>query len=402
MNKPSMTVKPEEIDELVLLVDETRLVESLSSMVATPSVNPFDDPVTPYCREQEFAESYLESMKSVGLDTFKRDVVDGRPNVFGRRYGTGDGPTLMLAGHLDTVGVEGYKEPFNPLVKNGRLYGRGSCDMKAALAAYIGVVRILEHAGIRLKGDLVVAGIADEEHGMLGSKDVSVNGPIPDFAIVGEPTELTVCHAHKGQLCMHIRTHGKASHSSVPENGINAISHMAEVIRKLGEYADELKSRTPHPVCGHGRVNPGVIRGGSIASSVPDYCELEVDRRTLTGETLDSVVAEYRQLLEPLTHSNPDFSFEIGDYTLNNAPLDTPADSKVVTSIASAFEAVVGQAASIGDFSAATDAPNFLCPAVICGPGSILQAHTLDEYVPLNELTSSARIYLRTVLQLLS
>jgi acetylornithine deacetylase/succinyl-diaminopimelate desuccinylase family protein len=397
-----MTISSGEINELVSLVDESRLVKDLASMVSTPSVNPFDDPTSPECREQEFAETYLERMNSIGMDTFKRDVLEGRPNVFGRRHGSGGGPTVMLAGHLDTVGVEGYRDPFNPVVKNGRLYGRGSCDMKAALAAYIEVARIIEHSGLSLKGDLVVAGIADEEHLMLGSKDVSKNGPIPDFAIVGEPTELMVCHAHKGQMCMHIKTFGKASHSSVPENGINAINHMADVIKKLDEYSDELLARPAHPVCGHGRVTPCVIKGGSISSSVPDYCELEIDRRTLAGETQETVTEEYKQLLDSLSKSNPDFKYEIGDPTLDNAPLDTPVDSAVVTRIAQAYEEVLGKPADVGAFPAATDAPHFLCPAVVCGPGSINQAHTLDEYVSIDELTASARIYLRTVLNMLS
>ena len=395
-------MKPGQIDELVEQVNESRLVDNLSKMVATPSVNPFDEPVTEDCREQEFADVYLAGMKSAGLDTFKRDVVPGRPNVFGRRHGSGGGPTVMLAGHLDTVGVEGYVDPFTPVVKNGRLYGRGSCDMKAALAAYLEVAHILDQAAITLQGDLVVAGVADEEHLMIGSKEISQNGPIPDFAIVGEPTELMVCHAHKGQLCMHIKTHGKASHSSVPENGINAISHMAGVIGKLDEYAEALKTREPHAVCGHASVNPGVIKGGSISSSVPDYCELEVDRRILPGETAESVSGEYRQLFEPLSAEYPGFDVEISGPTLDNPPLDTPADSRVVRCIADAFRDVTGNEASVGAFPAATDAPNFLCPAVICGPGSIMQAHTLDEYVAIDELTAAARIYLRAVLQLLA
>ena len=397
-----MTISKQTIDELVALVDESRLVGDLSSMVSVPSVNPFDEPVTEECREQEFAESYLQHMNGVGLDTFKRDVADGRPNVFGRRHGSGEGPTVMLAGHLDTVGVEDYVDPFNPVVRNRKLYGRGSCDMKAALAAYIEVGRILDHAGLTLKGDLLIAGVADEEHMMLGSKDVSENGPIPDFAIVGEPTELEVCHAHKGQLCMHIKTFGKASHSSVPENGINAINHMADVIKSLGQYGDDLLARPAHPVCGHGKVTPCVINGGSISSSVPDYCELEVDRRTLAGESLESVIEEYRQLLDSLKNSVPNFDYEIGPHTLNNLPLDTPADSSVVTSIAEAYQHVLGKPAPVGAFPASTDAPHFLCPAVICGPGSINQAHTLDEYVSIDELCASARIYLRTVLNMIS
>ncbi len=390
---------------LVDEVDESRLVTSLASMVAMPSVNPFDGDATADCRELEFADLYQDQMASLGLQTCRREVVAGRPNVFGRMIGherkSEHKKCVMLAGHLDTVGVEGYPDPFNPVVRDGRLYGRGSCDMKAALAAYIEVARILKDHDIRLGGDLVIAGVADEEHGMIGSKDISENGPIPDLAIVGEPTELKVCHTHKGQLCMHIRTFGRACHSSVPETGINAISLMADVVKGIERYADDLAARPGHPVCGHARVNPGVIKGGTIASAVPDYCELEVDRRFLPGETPEEIIAQYRGILEDISRQNPDFRYEISKPTVHNAALDTPVESEVVSTIASAFEAVQGRPADVGVFPAATDAPHFLCPAVVCGPGSIYQAHTLDEYVAIDELTASARIYLCAVLRLL-
>ena len=163
-----------------------------------------------------------------------------------------------------------------------------------------------------------------------------------------------------------------------------------------------MKAREPHPVCGHGRVNPGVIRGGSISSTVADFCELEVDRRTLIGETRETVVREYTELLSPLSQSLSNFRFEIGEATLDNAPLDTPVDSAVVTTIAGAFEDIMGNPATVGAFPAATDAPHFLCPAVVCGPGSLNQAHTIDEYVEIDELVNSAKIYLRCALNLLT
>ena len=393
------------IAQLVDEVDESRLVTNLATMVAMPSVNPFDGMAKKGCRELEFADLYQDQMAALGLQTSRRDVAPGRPNVYGRIIGSErkseHKKCVMLAGHTDTVGVEGYHDPFNPIIRDGRLYGRGSCDMKAALAAYIEVAHILQNSGIRLTGDLIIAGVADEENGMIGSKEISENGPIPDMAIVGEPTELKVCHTHKGQLCMHIRTFGRASHSSVPEMGINAINHMADVIKGIERYADDLANRPGHPVCGHARVNPGVIRGGTISSSVPDYCELEVDRRYLPGETAEAIIAEYRGFLENIALHTPDFRYEIVQPVVNNSALDTPVESEVVSTIASAFAAVQGKPADVGVFPAATDAPNFLCPAVVCGPGSIYQAHTLDEYVAIDELTAAARIYLRTVLQLL-
>jgi acetylornithine deacetylase len=386
------------LQALLKQVDQESIIELLREMIAIPSVNPFDEPANEDCRELEIADYYQSRMDHLGLLTSRRDVVSGRPNIFGRIKGNGAGPCVMLAGHLDTVGVTGYSNPFDPVIRNKRVYGRGSCDMKAGLAAFIEVARIIIQNDIELAGDLLIAGIADEEHHMIGSKEIRQNGPIPDFAIVGEPTELEVCHAHKGQLCMHIRTHGRACHSSMPELGINAITHMSKVIAAFEGYNDELRSRPAHPVCGHGRFSPGVIRGGDIASSVPDYCELEVDRRMLVGESTESVVSEYRNRIESLTSSVPGFNYEIGPATIEISALDTPLESPIVEQSAQAFSDTVGRATELAPFAGATDAPNLLCPAVICGPGSIQQAHTLDEFVEIDQVTDAAKIYLRTVL----
>ena len=395
-----MQPSPYPLPALLKQLDQDATVELLRELVAIPSVNPFDDPAEEHCRELEIADYYQAKMDDLGLLTSRRDVIQGRPNIFGRIKGSGDGPCIMLAGHLDTVGVVGYQDPFDPVIKAGRVYGRGSCDMKAGLAAFIEVARILLQNDIELAGDLLIAGIADEEHHMIGSREIRQNGPIPDFAIVGEPTELEVCHAHKGQLCMHIRTYGKACHSSVPELGINAITNMSKAIEAFEDYNDELKARPAHPVCGHGRFSPGVIRGGDIASSVPDFCELEVDRRTIVGESLDDVVSEYRQRLDPLAAQIPGFSYDIGPATINNDALDTPEDSLIVEHTTDAFRQTVGRAPSLAPFSGGTDAPNLLCPAVICGPGSIQQAHTLDEFVEIDQLTQAVKIYLRSILAL--
>ena len=138
-----------DIDKLVARIDPSRLVDSLATMVALPSVNPFDDPASESCREKDFGTLYGDMMADIGLETASRDVVDGRPNVFGTLEGSGKGPTVMLAGHMDTVGVDGYRDPFDPVVRDGKLFGRGSCDMKAGLAAYLEAARVLIESGVQ-------------------------------------------------------------------------------------------------------------------------------------------------------------------------------------------------------------------------------------------------------------
>ena len=389
-------------DELLAAVDEARLVARLKAMVAIRSENPFDAPASPGYQEQEVADYLAQAMGELGLEVMSREVVPGRPNVWGRFEARTNGPSLMLAGHTDTVGTVDYPDAFDVRLEDGRLYGRGSCDMKAGLAAYLEVVRILKEAQVPLAGDLIVAGICDEEYQMIGSKDMGRNGPSTDYGIIGEPTDLTICPAHKGQFSLYIRTFGKAVHSSMPELGENAIERMARVVLAFSDYNDELKQAAPHALCGHGRFSPGVIRGGGIVSSVPDTCELEVDRRTLPGERPEDVIAQYRRRLDRLVAEDPRFRYEISEPSWDVASLDTPVSSPVVEALRAAYRVALGKEPDIHAFPAATDGPNLGFPVVVCGPGSLAQAHTTCEYVEVSQLVGAARLYLATVLDMLS
>ena len=383
--------------ELETGFDWDATVHDLANMIRIPSENPCDGAPRIGYREQEIGDYLAERLSELKLEVNRRDVAPGRPNVWGRLKGKGGGPTLMLAGHLDTVGTEGYDNPFDPRVEQGRVYGRGSCDMKAALAAYLEVARLLVENDIRLRGDLIIAGIADEEWKLLGSKDMGQNGPWADFGIIGEPTNLTVCPAHKGQLAFSIKTFGKAVHSSVPELGHNAIEDMAKIINTLGRYDQELLDRDPDPNCGHGRFSMNVMRGGNFVCTIPDYCELEVDRRTVPGETEASVMDEVRAILEPTG-----VDYELGDALIQAPPLSVAMDSPVVSTTINAFQSVTGQTATVQALTAATDAPNLGFPTIIFGPGTTEQAHSLCEYVEVNQLEIATRTYLRATLDLLA
>jgi len=389
------------IDELMNRVDNRFLIDRLKEMVAIKSENPFDqEPVVGF-REKEMAEYYAQQMHQLGMEVSSREVRPGRPNVFGFRKGTGEGPALMLAGHLDTARTDGYPEAYNVQESDGRICGRGACDMKAALAAYLEVVRLLNQGSIKLKGHLYLAGIMDEEYQLLGSQDVGENGPRADQGIIGEPTGLSVCPANKGRVSTFIQTFGKATHSSVPEQGENAIIHMATVIQAFSGYNDALLKARPHPLCGHGRFNPGVIRGGVQVNMVPDLCELEVDRRTLPGETQEHVYAEFRAILDPLTRENPGFRYHITAPTWLVPPNDISANEPGVRSLLTAHEKVMGQRIQPAAFPGGSDAPHMGFPTVLCGPGAIAQAHSTDEYVTKDQLTSAAKMYIHAVLHFL-
>jgi acetylornithine deacetylase/succinyl-diaminopimelate desuccinylase-like protein len=383
-------------------IDEAGLQARLMEMLAVRSENPFDSEPRAGYREKEMGQYYLEAMDALGMAVTSVEVLPDRPNVFGRRKGHGAGPSLMLAGHMDTAPSEGYRDAYRITRDNGRITGRGACDMKAALAAYLEVVRILETANVRLKGDLLLGAIADEEHRMAGSRHVGRNGPRADQGIIGEPSNLTVCTANKGQLGTIIRTFGRAVHSSIPEKGVNAIVHMAAVIDAFSGYNSELMTAEPHPLCGHARFNPGVIRGGTIVSTVPDCCELEVDRRVLPGDTTEEVFAELRKRLDPLKDKIPGFRYEITPPTWDIPANDVPLDTPVVGSLLAGYAQVMGRNTRAMAFAAGTDAPNLGFPTVICGPGSIAQAHGKDEYVAVEQLTQAVKIYLWAVLDLLA
>lgn len=379
-----------------MTIDRDRLIDLTVRMVEIPSVNPFllDSGIP---AEAELGSFFAGELRALGFDVEVVDIEPGRPNVIGRRRDGSGGPTMLLAGHLDTVGVDGYDDPHKGRIDNGRIYGRGSCDMKGGLAAILDACRAVIADGYN--GELLVIGTADEEDQMIGSR--AFEPPVADFGIVAEPTSLAICPAHKGQVILFIRTFGTAVHSSVPHEGVNAIQHMGTVLASLEQFAAELAARPAHELCGVATVSPGVIRGGDHATKVPDYCELEVDRRILPGEDYGTVYTEYGVLLDEIGAADPTFRYELSHSTMASMPLATPTDHPLVTTLVDVVEGHTGSA-TVSGFTGGTDAPAFGCPAVICGPGGIAQAHSLDEWVEIDEIVAAAEIYAETARRLLA
>jgi acetylornithine deacetylase len=377
-----------------------RLIAELSALIRCESVNTFGE-TSPVGAESAMADLFEAQLRSLGLEIGTHEVTTGRRNVWGSLKGIGTGPTILLAGHLDTVGVDGYTYPFDPIVKEGRIHGRGSCDMKAGLAAYLEVVRQLQFTGIPLSGDVIVAGVVDEEHAMAGSKDFGLYGPQVDYAIVAEPTLLQISTAHKGQILTTITTKGLAAHSSLPEQGRNAVYHMSAVLGVLQDYADELSLRKADPICGKPSFSVGVIRGGDNACSVPDLCQIDIDRRTISGETSADILNELHDVMARAKTTVPELDFEIGTPFLDLPPLDTSSDALVTKAMIDACEAISGQV-SVTAFPGSTDSPNFRCPTVICGPGDLAQCHSLNEYVTIDQIEEAVRIYVHAILAMQS
>ena len=387
-------------NDLLAKIDENWIAETLMKMIGIRSENPFNEPLQPGLGEKQMAEFLMDKMKGFGMEVEMVEPVKDRPNVYGFLHGTDGGFTLMLGGHTDTVRTNGYHDAYDVKLENGKIFGRGACDMKAAFAGYLTVAKILSESGIRLKGNLIICGNMDEEFQMIGSRFIGENGPAADQGIIGEPTNLLICPANKGRVSTKIITRGTAAHSSVPEKGNNAIIQMSKIIGSFEDYNDELKNRPPHHLCGHGRFTPGVIQGGVQVNMVPDYCELEVDRRTLPGETKDVV---YRELHSRIaTVKTADMIYEISEPTWLINPNEISSNEPVVKALRKAHLTITGEDPGINAFAAGSDAPYMGFPTVVCGPGSIDQAHTTNEFVELKEVVSAAKIYLHVVLDLLS
>lgn len=379
-----------------------RIVADLSAMVAIRSESPWSSSPRPGFREAEMADWLLAAMADLGLETERVEVAPGRPNIWGYRRGTGGGPTLMLCAHMDTVGVDGYLgDPFVPFVDNqNRLHGRGSCDMKGAIASFLETVRVLDAEA--LKGDLLLLFVCDEEHGMTGSAYAGRHGPSADFAIVGEPTKLTVCPKHKGEYCGKISVEGQAAHTSMPENGRSAILDMTEIIQRLHHYNDGLKARPAHTMCGTGRCTVSTIKGGTSVSSVPDRCEIEFDRRSIPGESLPALIAEFQSILDEARMARPGLLATLEPNSLFVRPLDTDLDAPITQAAVHAVETVLNRPAEITSFPGGTDAPNLRIPAIILGPGDLARAHTVDEWIELTDLPKAVAIYRHMAMQLLA
>lgn len=381
--------------------DMDRLIADLSALVAIRSESPWQGDVRAGFREREIADWLLACMSELGLEVGEAEVSPGRPNIWGRRKGLGGGPTLMLNAHMDTVGVDGYLgDPFLARVEGGKLFGRGSCDMKGAIACFLETVRLLK--SVELKGDLLLLFVADEEHGMTGSAHAGKHGPSADFAIVGEPTKLAVCPKHKGELCGSVTVHGRAAHTSVPEHGRNAILDMSAVIQALEAYGEELMTRTPHPICGTGRCTVSTIQGGTTVSSVPDRCGIQIDRRCLPDENVENVMAELEAVLEGVRRERPGLQVELGKDALFLGPLDTDENAPITRAALKATSAILGEKPAISSFTGGTDGPNLQISTVILGPGDLAQAHTVDEWIELDQLEKACAIYRELAIDLLS
>ena len=368
------------------------LEKLLSDLVSINSINPDLVPGSP--GEAEIAHYIADWLKSADLEVELVESVSGRPNVVGIARGAGGGKTLLLNGHMDTVGVAGMPDGHQPRIKGGRLYGRGAYDMKSGLAACM--LAVAQAKKQNLRGDVIFTGVIDEEYASVGSFDLARRYRA-DGAIVAEFTELQLILAHRGFVWLEVETIGKAAHGSRPDLGIDAIVKMGKVLTEIEKLDQKLRSNRTHPLLGSGSLHASLIQGGQELSSYPERCLLSVERRTLPGETPEAVEGELLQIIEDLQRADPSFHAVVRR-GIDRSPLETREDTDIVQALQAASVRVLNHPSQIAGVPFWTDAAVLSAagiPSVLFGPSGT-GAHAAEEWVDLASVRTCAEIYLAT------
>jgi acetylornithine deacetylase len=379
-------------------IDKSYVLDLLKELVATNSVNPT---VGRGPGEAAIAKLLQDRLNSIGgLDVRTQPVADGRSNVIGILKGSGGGRSLMLNGHMDTVGVDGMIiEPFKPSIQNGLMRGRGACDMKGALAAMMGAVKSVIDSRMKLRGDLIFSAVVDEEYKSLGIKKL-VQEYKADAAIVGEPTDMRVATTHKGFVWIEVEVKGKAAHGSVPEKGVDAIAHAAKIMSAVEKLQGELGSRV-HPLLGTPKIHASTVQGGTDWSIIPERCMLRLERRTLPRESVASVLAEIESMFQTIKQETPNFSATARS-PYDMLPLETTESEPIVQIAQQALAEKTGTRAPVIGVPYWTDGAVLSqmgsIPTCLFGAGDIGVAHSADEYVSLENVFTSTRVY-REIIQ---
>jgi acetylornithine deacetylase len=394
------------------------VIDLLQQLVRIPSVNPMGRDVEGDEYYEHAVTDQLESwFGELGVPCCRQTIAPKRDNIIARIEGDRDpldgGTILVFEAHQDTVPVEGMTiDPFDPAIRDGRMYGRGSCDIKGGMACML--TNFARCALERPEGmpTLVMACSVNEEYGFSGAQTMAelweVDGWLPrapDGVIVAEPTQLEVVVAHKGTARGYCHARGKAAHSSQPQLGTSAIYRMGHVLRALEQYADKVVGTLGnHPLVGVPTISVGLIQGGISVNTVPDHCRIEIDRRVLPGDDAQAAYAHaVEYVLEFLREhvGEADAGIEFEEPYLAKPGLSDECNSDLATSLSKAIQACGHEGAWIG-VPFGTDAHAFSSrdiPTVVFGPGSIDQAHTIDEWIEIDQLHQATEILKQFIVQ---
>lgn len=377
-----------------LTIDRDYLLQTLINLVRLNSINP--SLVEGGAGEANIAAYVAHALSQLGFSVDTHEVAPRRLNAVGVLAGTGGGRSLLLNAHLDTVGVEHMPDPFSAELIDGKLYGRGAYDMKGSLAAMLAAAKAIVDAGLTLRGDLLLAAVADEEYASLGTAEV-VRRYQPAAAIVTEPTELQIALAHKGFIWYEVEVLGKAAHGSRPQLGIDANMKMGRFLHELDQLERELRGRLGHPLIGPPTLHAAMIKGGSSMSVIAERCSLFIERRTLPGETEAQATAELQALIDRVAAADRDFHATLRR-DLQREPFAVEPEAAIVRALDRAYAHVLQKQPPHAGVSFWTDAALHAAAGsdtIVFGPSGA-GAHAAEEWVDVQSVADAALIYAQT------
>lgn len=381
------------------MYETTRLLRDL---VVLPSVNPMGRPLAGSDIYEHRVTAYLEEFfRSLGVAYERQTVAPQRENIVAWTEGAEASATLIFEAHQDTVPTDNMTiEPFAARMEQGRLYGRGACDIKGGMAAMLVAFARLVREKPAGAARVVMACTVDEEFTFLGVQRLVESKILGRFsplvgAIVAEPTELHIVDTHKGAVRWDLTTTGRSCHSSRPERGVNAIYHMAILLPHLERYAEELRAEPGDARLGSATLSVGRIDGGTSVNTVPDQCRIEIDRRLLPGETSAAALDHLHAYLR--RHVAASLTFSFSTPWLSAPALSASGSEPLVARLGAAIDTIIGKH-EVRAVPYGTDAAPLAesgIPSVVFGPGDIARAHTCDEWVALEEVEQAAEVLYR-------
>ena len=354
----------------------------------------------------EYLESYL---KSLGMKVLLQKVLPNRPNIIAEVIGDEVGKSIMFNGHVDTVPVGDIKkwsmDPYSAIIKDNKLFGRGSTDMKGAIASMIIAMKFIMNNVEKFNGKIIFTGVMAEETTGLGTQKIVEENIKTDMAVVGEPSDEKIYRAHKGTMWFNLSTYGKLEHSSESNSeSNNAIINMMKLIMEINEISKELET-IENNLVGHPSINIGLIDGGTKQNMIADSCRISIDRRTLPEEKTDEILDKLRIRLDGLRSLDDRLTFDLEIDTIREA-VEVVESEQIVQEVKNALNKVINKNPTISGMKATTDMSILVnqgnIPSVIYGPGFIKQAHTVDEFIEVKRLVESSQVYAEILLNTLT
>ena len=400
------------LEEIRKYINREELLKLTQDLIRIPSHTVYEN------REKEVAAYIADILEREGIEYCFQSADGDRCNVLATIRGNGTGKSLMLNGHMDTVPVAGMDDPFNPVIVDGNMYGRGSSDMKSGRAAMLYAVLTVHRMKVPLNGDLVLAGVIDEEAAKsTGSRVIAEKGPITDYAIIGEPSSLYPIIAHKGIDYFQIDFHGKAAHSSRPENGANAIYAAADFISAVKAVLIPEFDNLSHPYLGKPTINVGLMCGSAeinkpfllqqsetFAGVVPDEASVFIDVRWIPGQSIPQIQSQLQALADSILPKNPGISAEVNYIPLPRPAMEISPEEALPQAILESISQVSPETAEFKGLSGFMDSGILYGVAgilsMVFGPGDLSVAHGINEKVEVEQIIKAAQIYTKTALDI--